>query len=92
MPTKLKLDLAKAPPKRIVFEHTQGRLAGLIAIMGLTDQFGLEEGQALPTEAEGFEAQGRVIPFAGLIKVTPKYALYREPMEFGRKEFDPRQV
>ena len=84
-------ETADAPPKRIVFQHTKGPLAGLYAIMGLTSDFGLKEGQALPQEAEGFEAQGRLITFAGLVKVTPRYALYREPLKFG-KPFDERQI
>ena len=71
--------------KRIVFEHTQGKLAGIPAIMGLTSDFGLEPGKPLPDHAEGFEAHGRLIPFAGLIKVTNRYALYREPLLFGNQ-------
>lgn len=95
MPTKRPVfKVADAPSKRIVFQHVHGPLTGLYAIMGLTDQFGLKPGQALPTEAEGFEAQGRVVEFAGLVKVTNRYALYREPLEFGGKKsrgFDARQ-
>jgi hypothetical protein len=81
-------ETAEAPPKRIVFQHTKGKLAGLHAIMGLSTDFGLA---ALPQSAEGFEAHGRVIPFAGLVKVTPRYALYREPLKFG-KPFHEEQV
>jgi hypothetical protein len=82
------------PPLRIVFEHTQGPYAGLLGIMGLISDFGLPSDQPLPEYAEGFEAQGRVITFAGLVKVTPRYALYREPFPFGKiqKDFDPNQV
>lgn len=69
-------------PLRIVFQHTSGPYPGLTAIMGLSTDFGLEDGK-LPTHAEGFEAHGRVIAFAGLVKLTTRYALYREPLPFG---------
>lgn len=87
------LGITTAPTvKRIVFQHTQGPHAGLFAIMGLTSDFGLKPDENLPGHAEGFEAHGRVIPFAGLVKVTSRYALYREPLKFGEKSFDRRQV
>ena len=82
-------ETAEPHPLRIVFEHTKGRLKGLRAIMGLSTDFG---GTALPAEAEGFEAHGEVIDFAGLVKVTRNYALYREPMASEtEKMFDARQ-
>jgi hypothetical protein len=87
MPNNLMPEPATPLPKRIVFQHTKGKLAGLYAIMGLSSDFGTD---ALPQSAEGFEAHGHVIPYAGLVKVTPRYALYREPLNFGKK-FDERQ-
>lgn len=76
-------------PLRIVFEHTRGKLKGLKAIMGLSTDFGEH---TLPTSAEGFEAHGEVIEFAGLVKVTRNYALYREPVVPEKlKTFDARQ-
>lgn len=79
--------MADAPPVRIVFQHTKGPLAGLYAIMGLSTDFGSD---TLPTTAEGFEAHGQVISLAGLVKVTPRYALYREPLS--KETFDERQI
>ena len=82
-------ETAEPRPLRIVFEHTRGPLKGLHAIMGLSTDFGEH---ALPTSAEGFEAHGEVIEFAGLVKVTRNYALYREPItREDTKTFDARQ-
>ena len=70
--------------KRLVFIHTQGPHAGLHQILGVADEF--------PEGAEKFEAMGRVVEFASLIKMTTRAAFYREvikPMSFG--SFDPRQ-
>lgn len=76
-------------PLRIVFEHTKGRLKGIYCITGLSTEFG--EGP-LPTEAEGVTINDRFVPFAGLVKVTRSYALYREPIVAENlKTFDARQ-
>ena len=79
--------------KVVLFQHTQGPLAGLHAIMGRVSSLGLKPEQPLPTDARNFTAQGRLIPFAGLVKVTPRYVLYREPLEFGKpaRGFDRNQ-
>jgi hypothetical protein len=60
--------------KRLVFEATQGQHKGMHCIIGHTGQIGNQ----LPEHLMPFEFLGRVVEFAGLIKVTPKYALYRE--------------
>jgi hypothetical protein len=85
--------LSSSGDKIVVFAHTQGPLAGLHAIMGRVSSLGLKEGQPLPEEAQNFVAQGRAIPFAGLVKVTNRYVLYREPLEFNRpaRGFDRSQ-
>ena len=79
--------------KLVLFQHTTGPHAGLYSIMGRVSNLGLKEGQSLPTDARNFTAQGRTIPFAGLVKVTPRYVLYREPLEFGKpaRGFDRSQ-
>ena len=66
------------PEKRIVFEHTQGPHQGLKEIMGLGKDMGA--GPILPTSAEGFEAQERVIEFASLVRVERTYILFREAL------------
>ena len=80
--------------KRIVFQHTQGPLAGLYRIMGVCSEFGLKPDEALPSAAEGFEVAGTVIEFASLVRDTGRWALYREliPFEKPQKGFDERQV
>lgn len=85
--------LSPTTDKRVVFQHTTGPHAGLHAIMGCVSGLGIKEGQTLPTEAKGFVAQGRTIPFASLVKVTRAYVLYREPMTFGKpaRGFDRSQ-
>ena len=85
--------LSPEQDKRVLFQHTTGPLAGLHAIMGCVSGLGLKPGQILPTEATNFTAQGRTIPFASLVKVTPRYVLYREPLEFGKpaRGFDRSQ-
>ena len=85
--------LSPAQDKRVVFAHTTGPLAGLHTIMGRVSSLGLKEGQPLPTDAKNFTAQGRAIPFAGLVKVTPRFVLYHEPLAFGKpvRGFDKGQ-
>lgn len=64
--------------KRIVFVHPDG----LHQIVGATDgelpvtlQFVGPDGQPVP-----FQARGRVVPFASLVRVTPRAAFYKEPL------------
>ena len=93
--------MAEFPPlvsspddKRIVFQHTQGPLAGLYRIMGVCSEFGLSPDEPLPSCAEGFEAAGAVIEFASLVRDRGRWALYRELIAFEKpqKAFDGRQV
>ena len=76
--------LSPEPDKRVIFEHTNGPLKGLRAIMGARSR-------PLPDHAKGFEAQGRQVAFASLIKVEQRYALYREaPLQSDGKHFPQR--
>ena len=69
--------------KRILFLRPDG----IYQIMGTNAEF-----PTLPVTAEGFEAGGRLIPFASLYRVTPRAAYYKEPMELSNHStFDPRQ-
>ena len=79
--------------KLVLFQHTAGPLTGLYSIMGRVSSLGIKPGQTLPTDARNFTAQGRTIPFASLVKVTPTYVLYREPLKFGKpaRGFDRNQ-
>ncbi len=76
-------DAAAMTGKRIVFIHPDG----LFQIMGTDD--GMAK---LPVVAEEFEAGGRLVEFASLVRVTPRAAYYKEPMEPGVSyTFDERQ-
>ena len=79
--------------KRILFEHTVGPYPGLLQIMGMVSELGATDNEPLPDHAEGFEALGRLIDFASLIKVTRTYAFYRElnPDNMPSKTFDKDQ-
>ena len=68
--------------KRILFL----RQDGIYQIMGTDAKF-----PTLPVTAEGFEAGGRLIPFASLYRVTSRAAFYKEPMVPSNYTFDPRQ-
>lgn len=78
--------------KRIVIEHTAGRLKGMMQILGTDDQLkkGMEVAE-LPTfltPLDFGDHQGA----ASLITVTPRYAFYREtwgPLDL--KSFNPEQ-
>lgn len=78
--------------KRVVFEPTQGPRKGLPHILGT-----LEDETQPPEFLNGFHEGGRRIEFASLIKVTPRFVLYREvsPKPTGRfgqtmQTWDPR--
>lgn len=58
--------------KRVVFQPTQGGVAQIVGA--------LDEGAKPPVGLGPFETQGRIVEFASLIKVTPRYVLYREVM------------
>jgi hypothetical protein len=81
MPTKPRFPATAAAAKRIVFQHTRGPLTGLYSILGLTTDLGLTADEVIPAIAEGFESQGQLIEVAGLVKVTTRYALFRQPIE-----------
>jgi len=85
--------LSPGQDKHVLFQHVTGPYAGLVAIMGRVSSLGLKPGQILPAEATGFVAQGRTIAFASLVKVTNRYVLYREPLQFGKpaRGFDRSQ-
>lgn len=77
---------------RIVFEHTNGPLKGLYEIMGTIGQLRENPEDPLPDHAQGFEAHGRLIDFASLIKVTRSYALYREIPRDSQGNYYPVRV
>ena len=78
-------------PLRVVFEHTNGPRAGLLQIMGLTSDLGASAITPPPSSAEKFQAGGRQIDFASLVKVTRTYALYRElPRDTQGELYPPR--
>lgn len=57
--------------KRIVFQHPDG----LCQIWGVA-----EAGINLPVVLGPFEALGRAVEFASLVKVTPRMAIYKAPL------------
>lgn len=59
--------------KRVIFQRPDG----LMQIMGTSDDF--PDGQ-LPVTAENFYSLGDVIPFASLVRVTPRAAIYKTPI------------
>lgn len=56
--------------KRVVLEHPNG----IMQIMGIA-----KDPPVVATD-QPFVALGRSIPFASLVRVTPRMAVYREPM------------
>lgn len=65
--------------KRVVFVHPDG----LHQICGVSD--------ALPVTIEGFQALGRPVAFASLVRVTPRAAFYKEPTTPASYRFDTAQ-
>lgn len=59
--------------KRVVLHHPNG----LMQIMGLASD------PPIVSTDQPFEALGRYIPFASLVRVTSRMAVYREPMTPG---------
>jgi len=74
--------------KRVVLEHTSGKLKGVHSICGLAK----DAPQPLPEFNAEVEMQDHVGPVC-LVAVKRSYVLYREiaPKQ-GQKEFDRRQV
>jgi hypothetical protein len=69
--------------KRIVFHHPDG----MMQIMGWWG-----DDAPLPITAENFVARGRKVPFASLVRTTPRAAYYKEPMTpQSYSSFDARQ-
>lgn len=64
-------------PRRVVFLHTTGPLAGLHQINGHSDEF---EGRAAPLVTDPFQQWPRPTEtlVASLVKVTPRFYLYKE--------------
>ena len=87
-----KLETPPGVELRIVFEHTQGPHAGLFEIMGTMSQLKEHPEDPLPTYAEGFEAQGRVITLASLVRVKRHCAIYRETFIDSEDRFAPPRV
>lgn len=65
--------------QRVVLEHTAGPYAGLMQIIGHTDQFGGRQPDEItePFTIE-FPPPARHNVLAGLVEAKPRYLLYRE--------------
>lgn len=80
--------------KKLVVEHIQGPLKGLLQILGSTEQLGLAEDQQ-PPGAAVVAFDGERSGVVNLIRTTPHCYLYREPhLPSGTLEesFHPQQL